>query len=274
VRSLLVASVCTIAVAFAIATRTNADAPSRMLVSPKPGDTITQSQLLDYLFVAPQAGDWLRYRVSIDGSTLLVKKIGFGAEQLHDAPHAYFETQTQTAGLVGEPVEAHQVAGGTLTWKMFVDAADFNDARREYAFVAGIIKIGDAVFRLGTGPGQPLSAPSQTVQSLVLYGTLPLPDDRPGVVTSSTPQDIRIGDSVVHTVHTTVDFAAHDIGMATGLPQARVETWQTTDVPLGVVAIRSTTNGHVYSVDLTAFGRNSYRSLINEQFDTIPLFPG
>ncbi|MBV8203427.1 MAG: hypothetical protein JO195_00190, partial [Candidatus Eremiobacteraeota bacterium] len=170
-RSLLVASVCTIAVAFAIATRTNADAPSRMLVSPKPGDTITQSQLLDYLFVAPQAGDWLRYRVSIDGSTLLVKKIGFGAEQLHDAPHAYFETQT--AGLVGEPVEAHQVAGGTLTWKMFVDAADFNDARREYAFVAGIIKIGDAVFRLGTGPGQPLSAPSQTVQSLVLYGTLP-----------------------------------------------------------------------------------------------------
>ncbi|MBV8163595.1 MAG: hypothetical protein JOZ91_04950, partial [Candidatus Eremiobacteraeota bacterium] len=56
-----------------------------MLVSPKPGDTITQSQLLDYLFVAPQAGDWLRYRVSIDGSTLLVKKIGFGAEQLHDA---------------------------------------------------------------------------------------------------------------------------------------------------------------------------------------------
>jgi hypothetical protein len=245
-----------------------------MLVAPKPGDAITQSQLLDYLFVAPQAGDWLRFRISIDSNTLLTKTIGFGAEQLHDAQHAFFETQTQTTGLVGQPVEAHQVAGGTLIWKMFVDAGDFNDAQRRYMFVAGVIKIGDAVFRLGTGPGQPLAAPAQSVQSLVLYGALPLPDDRSGVVRSSVPEDKHVAGAELHTVHTIVDFAARGIGMATGLPQARVETWQTTDVPLGVVAIRSTTNGHVYSIDLTAFGQSTYRSVITEQFDTIPLFPG
>lgn len=245
-----------------------------MLVAPKAGDTITQSQLLGYLFVAPQSGDYLRYRVSIDGNTLLVKTIGFGAEELHDAQHAYFETQTQTAGLVGQPVEAHQVAGGTLIWKMFVDAPDFNDAQRHYAFVAGIIKIGDASFRLSTGPGKPLSAPAQSVQSLVLYGTLPLPDERTGTIARAEPEDIQVGSTVVHTVHTIVDFAARPVGMATGLPQARVETWQTPDVPLGVVAIRSTTNGHVYSVDLTAFGRSSYRTVINERFDDIPIFPG
>jgi hypothetical protein len=257
-----------------VAAATARAASSPMLVAPKPGATITQSQLLDYLFVAPQAGDWLRFRVSIDGNTLLTKTVGFGAEQLHDAQHAFFETQTQNSGIVGQPVEAHQVAGGTLVWKMFVDASDFNDAQRRYAFVAGVIKIGDALFRLGTGPGQPLAAPAQSVQSMVLYGTLPLPDDRSGVVTGSMPEDKHVGGTVVHTVHTIVDFAARDIGMATGLPQARVETWQTTDVPLGVVAIHSTTNGHVYSVELTAFGRNAYRSVITEQFDTIPLFPG
>lgn len=245
-----------------------------MLVAPQPGAAITQSQLLGYLFVAPQPGDWVRYRVSVDGDTLLVKTVGFGAETLHDAQHAYFETQTQTTGVVGQPTEAHQIAGGTIIWKMFVNAADFDDAQRGYAFVAGIIKIGDASFRLGTGPGQPLSAPAQSVQSLVLYGALPLPDDRVGTIASSQPEDKRLGSSVVHTVHTIVEFAAHPVNMATGLPQARLETWQTTDVPLGVVAIRSTTNGHVYSVDLAAFGRSSYHSVITGPFDDIPLFPG
>ncbi len=270
-RSLFVAAVLA---AGAIAANGVHSAAVAGTLSPKAGDSITQSQLLGYLFVAPQSGDWLNYRVSVDGTTLLVKKVGFGTEQLHDAQHAYFETQTQTSGLVAQPVEAHNVAGGNLVWKMYVDASDFNDPSRQYAFVAGVIKIGDAVFRLNTGPGQPLSAPSQTLQEMVLYGALPLPDDRTGIVAASTPEDVQLSGTTVHTVHTTVDFAALNIGMATGLPQARVEMWQTTDVPLGVVAIRSTTNGHVYRVDLTSFGRGSFRSVISQQFDEIQSFPG
>jgi hypothetical protein len=108
----------------------------------------------------------------------------------------------------------------------------------------------------------------------VLYGTLPLPDNRSGTVAASIPEDVRIGRRSVHTVHTTVDFAARDVGLATGLPQARVEMWQTPDVPLGIVAIRSTMNGHVYRVELVAFGRGAYRSIIDKPFESIPYFPG
>ncbi len=270
-RALLVAAALAI-----VALRTAALASDdSMTLAPKAGEQITQTDLLGYLFVAPQRGDWLRYRISVDGSTVLVKTVGFGVEPLGDADHAYFETLTQTPGLVASPVESRTVAGGNLVWKMYVDATNFDDATRLYSFVAGIIKIGDAIFRLGSGPGQPLPASyHQSLQSLVLYGTLALPDDRPGVVSSSQPEDLEVSGKTVHTVHTTVDFAAHDVAMATGLPKARVEMWQTTDVPLGIVAIRSTTNGHVYNVDLIGYGHRSYRSVINQKFDDIPYFPG
>jgi hypothetical protein len=259
----------------ALAIATASSAAHAMGLAPKAGETITQTELLGYLFVAPQRGDWLRFRVSVDDSTLLVKTVGFGVERLGDNDSAFFETQTQVSGLVSSPVETHTVAGGNLVWKMFVDTANFDDATHLYTFVAGVIKIGDALFRLGSKPGQPL-APTyhRPLQSLLLFGTLPLPDDRSGVVTASKPEDVQINGKTIHTVHTTVDFAARDIGIAAGLPQARVETWQSTDVPLGVVTIRSKTNGHVYSVDLTAYGRGSYHSVINEQFQSIPYFPG
>lgn len=246
-----------------------------MSLAPARGQTITQTDLLRYLFVAPQRGDWLRYRVSADDQTLLTKTIGFGVERFGDSDSAFFETETQSPGLIRSPVEAHSIVGGTLVWKMFVDAQDFNDSQRLYTFVAGIIKIGDSLFRLGSGPGMPLSpAYHERLQSLVLYGTLMLPDNRDGTVTASTPQDVAVNGKTVHTVHTTVDFAPHGIGMAAGLPAARIETWQTTDVPLGIVTIRSTTNGHVYSVDLLAYGRGSFRSVITQPFETIRNFPG
>ncbi|HEV2037994.1 MAG TPA: hypothetical protein VGQ96_05240 [Candidatus Eremiobacteraceae bacterium] len=261
-------------VAAALATAIAALPAHAMELAPKAGETITQTQLLGYLFVAPQRGDWLRYRVSVDDSEILVKTTGFGVGRLRGSDTAFFETETQTPGLINSPVQTRMVAGGNLVWKMFVDAPNFDDATRLYTFAAGVIKIGDGLFRLGSGQGEPVPAYRQTLQSLLLYGTLPLPDNRPGVVESSKPEDVRIGGRTVHTVHTTVDFEARAIGMATGLPEARVEAWQTTDVPLGLVTIRSTTNGHVYSVDLIAYGHGSYRAVINQQFESIPYFPG
>jgi hypothetical protein len=262
----------TAALAVALAWVSTAQA---MTLAPKAGDSVTQRALLGYLFVAPQPGDWLRYRVAVNGNVLLVKSIGFGVEHLDDKDDAFFEIQTHTSALISSPVESRSVAGGTLVWKMYVDAPNFDDGARLYTFVAGVIKIGDAFFRLGSGPGQPLSpAYHQPLQSLLLFGTLVLPDDRSGVVVQSQPQDVTVGDQSLHTVHTIVDFPARDAGTATGLPEARVETWQTTDVPLGLVAIRSTTGGATYSVDLTAFGRGGYRSLIDRPFESIPFFPG
>jgi hypothetical protein len=266
VRSLLVG------VALAVACLAPAQA---MTLAPKAGDAITQQELLGYLFVAPQSGDWLRYRVSANGNTLLTKTIGFGTERLADSNDAFFEIQTQSSGLISSPVQSHSVAGGSLIWKMYVDAPNFDDGSRLYTFVAGVIKIGDAYFRLGSGPGQPLSpAYHQPLQSLLLYGTLDLPDNRSGIVVQSQPQDVTIGAQTVHTVHTIVDFPALDMGTANGLPEARMETWQTTDVPLGLVEIRSSSGSATYDVNLTGFGRGSYHSLIDQAFDSIPYFPG
>lgn len=246
-----------------------------MTLAPKPGDAMTQSELLTYLFAAPQSGDWLRYRVSLDGSTILTKTIGFGAERFGSDNAAFFEIQTQSSGLIAAPVESRTAAGGSLVWKMYVDAANFNDGTRLYAFVAGVIKIGDALFRLGTAPAHRLQpAYHEPLQTLLLYGTLPLPDDRSGVVQASEPEDVTIGPSSVHCVHTTIDFPARDLAAGAGLAAARVEAWQTPDVPLGLVAIRTIMNGRVYSVELTAFGRGTYRSAIDEPFESIPMFPG
>lgn len=246
------------------------------LLAPKAGDTITQTDLLNYLFVPPQTGDWLTYRVSVNDNQLLVKTVGFGVETIRDQNSAYFETQTQTSGLLNIPVQSHTVAGGNLIWKMYVDAPNFNDNTHLYSFVAGIIKIGDALFRLGLGPTQPLS-PSyhEPLQTLLLYGTLPLPDDRSGLVVSSAPEDMDVSGRTLHTVHTIVDFPARSIGMANGLPQERLETWQTADVPLGLVTLRLDTNGNRYTMKLIAYGRGDFHSAINsENFENIPYFPG
>jgi hypothetical protein len=211
----------------------------------------------------------------VNDNPLLVKTVGFGVETIQDKSSAYFETQTQTSGLLNVPVQSQLVAGGNLIWKMFVDAPNFNDSSHLYTFVAGIIKIGDGLFRLGQGPSQPLSpAYHEPLQTLLLYGTLPLPDNRDGVVVSSQPEDVDISGRTLHTVHTIVDFPARSIGIANGLPQERLETWQTTDVPLGLVTIRLDTNGNRYTMKLIAYGRGDFHSAINSQFDAIPYFPG
>jgi hypothetical protein len=268
VRPLLVAAVVAAVIAGPLPARAYATAP-------KPGDSITQSELLSYLFAAPQPGDWVRYSVSVDGSTILTKTIGFGAERFDNNDTAFFEIQTQSSGLIDAPVSSQTIAGGNIVWKMFIDAPNFNDVNHLYAFVAGVIKIGDALFRLGSDPSHPVSpAYHQTLQSLLLYGSLALPDQRRGVVATSEPEDVTIGRITVHAVHTSVDFSAAEIGMAAGLPASRIETWQSPDVPLGIVSARSLTNGRTYSVDLTAFGRRSYRTVINQQFESIPYFPG
>lgn len=251
-------------------------APARAaIVAPRAGQTITQTDLLGYLFVAPQAGDWVRYRVSVNGNPVATKTIGFGTGTLGDKQAAFFEIQTQTSGLVSSPVASQSVAGGTITWKMFVDAPNFDDSLRLYSFAGGIIKIGDALFRLGGDPSKPGAATyHQTLQSLLLFGLLPMPDARAGIVVASRPEDVTIHGATVNTVHTIVDFPPRDIGGSTGLPESRVETWQTSDVPLGLVTVRVTTNGSLFSVDLTAFGHGSYGGIITQSIDAVPYFPG
>lgn len=268
-RALLVA----LTVCFVIAILASPARPN--IVSPRAGQSVTQTDLLGYLFVAPQPGDWLRYVVSVNGSPIVAKTIGFGSELLHDQRAAYFEIQTQQPALRGVPVSMQHVAGGSLTWKMYVNAADFADGTRTYAFAGGIVRIGDSYFRLG---GSPLSPPeaesSQTLQSLLLFGLLPMPDARSGSVVASEPEERNVDGRELQTVHTTVDFSPNDFGTVAGLPGSRVETWQTSDVPLGLVSVRVTENAGVFSMDLISFGRGSYREQITRGIDTVPYFPG
>lgn len=268
-RSLLVT--CGLAAAI-VGLRASAQAA---LVAPQPGQVITQTDLFGYLFVAPQSGDWLRYRLSVNNDPIATKTIGFGSGQIGDRNAAFFEIQTQTFGLVSSPVASQSVAGGNITWKMFVDAPNFDDSLRLYSFAGGIIKIGDALFRLGGDPSQLTSATyHQTLQSLLLFGLLPMPDAREGTVVASQPEDVTIHGATIHAVHTIVDFPQKDLGASTGLPESRVETWQTTDVPLGLVRVRVTTSGGIFSIDLTEFGRGTYQEVITQDIDAVPYFPG
>jgi len=268
-RALLVAS----AVGLVMATFVSPARPS--IVSPRAGQSVTQTDLLSYLFVAPQPGDWLRYVVSVNGNPIVAKTIGFGSELLHDQPAAYFEIQTQQPALRGVPVSMQHVAGGSLTWKMYVNAADFTDGTRTYAFAGGIVRIGDSYFRLGGNPlSPPEAASSQTLQSLLLFGLLPMPDARSGSVVASEPEARTVDGRELQTVHTTVDFSPNALGTVAGLPGSRVETWQTSDVPLGLVSVRVTENAGVFSMDLLSFGRGSYREQITRGIDTVPYFPG
>ena len=251
-------------------------APARaQIVAPRAGELVTQSDLLGYLFVAPQPGDWLRYVVSVNGNEVVTKTVGFGAEELHQKQAAFFETQTQMPPLASVPVSMQPAVGGTIVWKMYVDAPDFDDSSRQYAFAGGIIKIGDSLFRLGGSPYSPSSAASaQSLQSMLLFGLLPMPDARYGTVVASQPQDVSVDGITLHTVHTTVDFSQNGMASAAGLPATQVETWQTSDVPLGLVTVRVTESGSVFSMDLVSFGRRSYQEQITQSIDAIPYFPG
>lgn len=245
------------------------------MVAPKVGDAITQSDLLSYLFVAPQTGDWLRYRVSVNDNLILTKTIGFGSGSFRGQPSAFFEIQTQNSGLVASPVASQSVAGGTIVWKMFVDATNFDDSTRQYAFRAGIIKIGDSMYRLGGNASEAgVAANHQSLLSMLLFGLLPLPDNRSGTVVESRPETTKVGRLTLPTVHTIADFPSSDVGIAAGLPQESIETWQTSDVPLGLVTIRVMANGNIYSVDLSEYGHATYHPTITQDVDSVPYFPG
>jgi hypothetical protein len=245
------------------------------IVAPQPGGSITQTDLFGYLFVPPQSGDWLRYEISVNGQLLVTKTIGFGADDLPSGRSAFFEVQTQTPGLTAVPVSSQAIAGGNITWKTFVDAPDFNDSLRQYSFAGGIIKIGDSFFRLGEGPEtSTTSSYHQTLESLLLFGLLPMPDARAGTVLASQPEDVQLAGATFHTVHTTVDFSQRSLGGTTGLPQVKIEAWQTPDVPLGLVRVVVTESDSIFAMNLVAFGRNSYHEIITKDIDTVPYFPG
>jgi hypothetical protein len=194
---------------------------------------------------------------------VLTKNVGFGSDRMGAASEAYFETTTQLQSLTGSPVHSFAVAGGTVVAKLYVNAADFSDPARRYSVVAGSVRIGDATFTLDPKSHDAVSALDVPLQTLLLSGALPLPDERPGTVVGAAAEDVNVQGRPVHCVHVTVDFSPSRTSGATDLPALRLEAWQSPDVPLGTVAWKTSVGSDVFDARLVAFGRATYRPTIS-----------
>jgi len=250
-------------------------APSRAaIVQPHVGDQLTQTELFSYLFTSPQTKDWLRYRVRSGGNTLIYKTIGFGRADADENGHASIEITTSAVPVLGSPVGAAGSVGGATVWKIYLDAADFIDPMRQYHIAASAFKIGDGVFRLEDS--KTLGPPTQTVslQSLLLSGLLPLDDDRKGIVADVAPEDVTVAKTALHCVRIGVDYPQRPLAGGGNFPAEHIETWQSPDVPLGTVRVRTTVMGQTFTAELMAFGRGSYRPVLTQALSSMAAFPG
>ncbi|HLW36954.1 MAG TPA: hypothetical protein VKR99_00860 [Candidatus Eremiobacteraceae bacterium] len=246
-----------------------------MSSQPRAGDSITQSQLFAYLFRAPQAGDWLRYQLNAGANTILTKTVGFGAPDPDAAPGgAFIEISTASLALTGAPAMPAGSVGGSVVWKMFVDAADFTDPLHRYSITGSAFKIGDGLFRLRDSItlGTPLHG--VPLQTLLWSGLVPLDDSRQGIVAQNRPQDLIVSGHTLHCADVAVDFPEAGLPAGGRFPAQRIETWQSPDVPLGTVRVRTTVMGQTYSADLIAFGRGTYHATITAPLDSMAPFPG
>lgn len=236
-----------------------------------PGDAITQADLFGYLSLAPQAGDWVRYRI-VNGSAVVEKTIGFGTETLDGHAVAFVEVGASSNAVVGSPVAASTPIGGAEIVKTYVDAPAFADPSGRYPVLATAFKIGDTEYRIDRRkPLPPRIAANAPAPTFSLLDTLPIADQRRGLVDEVAPEDVEIGGSVVHATRIVARFAGQ---AAAAIPPVIVEAWQSPDVPLGSVAFRADIPGRRISVDLVAFGRGDYAPKIATRLDDIPAWPG
>lgn len=245
-----------------------------MSLQPRAGDSITQSQLFAYLFTAPQPGDWLRYRLSAGANTILIKTMGFGQADPQNKTPAYIEISTTSTAVLSVPTMPAGGVGGSVVWKMYVDVSDFTDPLHSYTITGSAFRIGDGVFRLRGSAT--LGTPTRGVplQTLLWSGLVPLGDTRQGTVTKNVPRDLRIAGHTLHCADVAVEFAETALPAGGSFPAERIETWQSPDVPLGTVRVRTTLMGQTYGADLIGFGRASYQPIITQPLDGMAPFPG
>jgi len=248
-------------------------APGRSL-QPDVGSSITQSELFAYLFTAPQPRDWLRYRITSAGDTMIMKTVGFGQAQVHNDVQAYIEITAASQPILRSPTMQSTNVGGMVVWKMFVDARDFVDPQRTYSITSSAFKIGDGIFRLRNA--SMLGVPTQRVplQTLLWSGLVPIDDSRQGTVSKNQPQDLSVQGQIIHCVDVAVDFPESALPGGGRFPAERIEAWQSPDVPLGTVKVRTIVLDETYDANLVAFGRGDYRSIINQSLDVLAPFPG
>jgi hypothetical protein len=88
----------------------------------------------------------------------------------------------------------------------------------------------------------------------------------------SEPKDMTVGSITVHATHLEVSFQSVTVA-GVSVPSARIDVWQSPDVPLGTVASSGAILNVSRSSTLDAFGRGNYRSAIGVRLDVLRASP-
>ena len=232
--------------------------PPAVPVALHDGASISDRQLFAYLSYPVSPGDWVRYRVEFaDGSTV-DKTVGFGRERIGGASTLFIETHVRAQPVSGLPAETTIGIGTDAVLKTYVTGPAFGDLAHVYGVVSSALKVSGFEYEIPPGAGASYSVLTGAVDASPRYGTL----------RSIGAVDMRLGHTVVHSTRLVASFPAAALP-AGGVDLAMtVEIWQSPDVPLGTVAIKS---GGSRFVDwrLIAFGRGGYRSMFSKTLDQI-----
>ena len=221
------------------------------------GDSITDRQLFAYLSYPIAPGGWVRYRIVFaDGSTV-DKTVGFGSESVAGRPTLFIETHVRALPVTGLPAESTVGIGTDAVLKTYVAGSAFGDLARTYGVFTSALKVSGFEYEVLPGSGATYSVLTGAVDASPRFGRL----------RSIGAVDMRIG-RTVHATHLIAQFPSRSLPVGGIDLPITIEVWQSPDVPLGTVAIKSG-GGRYIDWRLVAFGRSGYRSMFSKTLDQI-----
>jgi hypothetical protein len=263
------------AAAVLLAVLTEAMCPIRAAADPPValhvGDSVALADVYGYLAALPQPGDWVRIRTQAGGAVTSVTT-GFGAESVGGQRTLWIETRVDAQMVSGGGVMTSANPAPPVVSKTYIVGDSFGPFSANYQVVATVAAIGDKAFRMNDRaadvPGVGVSGPPPTYS---LADGLPFPT-RLGTVLITEPKDMTVGSVTVHATHLEVSFPSVSVA-GVSVPSARIDVWQSPDVPLGTVASSGAILNVSRSSALDAFGRGSYRSAIGVSLDVLRASP-
>jgi hypothetical protein len=248
-------------------TRATANPPVALHV----GDSIALADVYGYLAALPQPGDWVRVRTQAGGAVTSVTT-GFGAESVGGKRTLWIETRVDAQMVSGGGVMTSANPAPPVVSKTYIVGDAFGPFSATYQVVATVAAIGDKAFRMNDSaanvPGVGVSGPPPTYS---LADGLPFPT-RLGTVLITEPKDMTVGSATVHATHLEVSFPSLTVA-GVAVPSARIDVWQSPDVPLGTVASSGAILNVSRSSTLDAFGRGNYQSSIGVSLDVLRASP-
>lgn len=222
------------------------------------GDSISDRQLFACLSYPVASGDWVRYRVVFaDGSTV-EKTVGFASERVAGTPTLFIETHVRAQPVSGLPAETTVGIGTDAVLKTYVIGSTLGDLARTYRVLTSALKVSSFEYEVSPGNNATYSILTGAVDSSPRYGRL----------RSIAAVDMRVGRTVVHATHLVAEFPLRSLPAGGVDLPITMDVWQSPDVPLGTVAIKSG-GGRYIDWRLVAYGHGGYRSMFSKTLDQI-----